>query len=244
MKYFLYLILGVVLYTVFIKLFNIAPYILPPISDIVYAFITNFNTLLVDSFYTIITTLTGFLIAIIIGMSLAILIDYNKKFKFSLTIIHTLQMIPTIVIAPLLIIWFGFGLGSIIFIVIVSCIFPIIVSVNNGFNQIDSDYLYFFEVNEISKFDTYKKLKIPFIITDIRSSLKIISTYAITSCILAEYMVGQQGLGVFLANSLVSFNIANAFLVVILVLIYTLIFKFVINFVLNKILRRVYGKVI
>lgn len=244
MKYFIYTFLVLLVYSIVINILNIAPYILPPISDIVLSFVKNIDTLIVDSIYTLTTTLIGFTLAIIIGFTLAIIIDTNKHFKFCLTIIHLLQMIPTIVIAPLLIIWFGFGIGSIIFIVIVSCIFPVIVSINNGFNAIDDDYLYFFEVNNITKLNTYIKLKIPFIINDIRSSLKIVSTYAITSCILAEYMVGQQGLGVFLANSLISFNIANAFLVVILVLIYTLLFKALINFVLNIILRRIYGKVI
>lgn len=244
MKNILIGLILLIIYTLFINIFNISSYILPSILDIVSEFINDFSSLIVHSIYTIGVTLIGFSLAVVVGFSLAIIIDKYARFKFTLTFIHIMQMIPTIVIAPLLIIWFGFGLGSLIFIVFISCIFPIIVSLNNGFNSIDQDYIHFFKINNISSFDTYKKLKIPFVINDIRSSLKIVSTYAITSCILAEFMVGQQGLGVYLANSLISFNIASAFLVVILTLIYTITFKGLINILLNIILRRTYGKII
>lgn len=244
MKRLVYLILFIVVYSLFINIFDISSYILPSIIDIIKEFISDFKSLVVHSIYTLVSTILGLLLAILCGFSLAILIDKFVKLKFFLNLVHMMQMIPTIVIAPLLIIWFGFGIGSIVFIVFVSCIFPIIVSINNGFNSIDEDYIHFFKINNITQIDTYIKLKIPVTINHIRSSLKIVSTYAITSCILAEYMVGQQGLGVYLAYSLTSFNIASAFLVVILTLIYTLILKYVINATLNIILRRIYGKII
>lgn len=194
---------------------KIPTYILPAPHLIIANLFSNFTYLFSQTLYTLFEAILGLLIVIVLGIFLAILIDLNPTFKkILMPIIYTFQLIPAIVLAPLLLIWFGFGNLSIILLIIIMCIFPVITSTYSGLQSVDLDLIFLFQQMNASTYQIYIMLKLPSATKFIFSGLKIAITYSITSALLAEFIGAQNGLGVSLANSLKSFNTINVFTII------------------------------
>ncbi|MGL5020960.1 MAG: ABC transporter permease [Mycoplasmatales bacterium] len=186
-------------------------------------FLEFYDVLFFNAFFTLFEAIIGLLIVAVLGIFIAVLMDNSKSLKSLLEpIIYFSQLVPAIVLAPLLLIWFGFGMSSTILLVVIMCIFPVITNAYKGLSSVDDDYLNLFSLMHANKYQTYMLLKIPSANKFIFSGLKIATTYAITSALLAEFMGAQNGLGVSLANSLTSFNTVNIFCIIIVTITLTI----------------------
>jgi ABC-type nitrate/sulfonate/bicarbonate transport system permease component len=215
MKKVFYSLLLVAILQIIISTLAIPEYILPKPSDVVIYFINNFQTLLIDTIYTLSAAFIALIIATILGITIAIAMDLSTTFKSIVNpIVYFSQLIPAIVLAPLLIIWLGFGYITTITLIVIMCAFPIITSTYNGLINIDPDTLFQFKLIKASNYQLYRHLKLPGSINQIFIGLKIATTYSITSALLAEFMGAQHGLGVSVATSLASFNTTNIFCII------------------------------
>jgi len=215
MKKVFYSLLLVAILQIIISTLAIPEYILPKPSDVVIYFINNFQTLLIDTIYTLSAAFIALIIATILGIIIAIAMDLSTTFKSIINpIVYFSQLIPAIVLAPLLIIWLGFGYITTITLIVIMCAFPIITSTYNGLINIDPDTLFQFKLIKASNYQLYRHLKLPGSINQIFIGLKIATTYSITSALLAEFMGAQHGLGVSVATSLASFNTTNIFCII------------------------------
>lgn len=215
MKKTLYILLVLILIQLIITLLNIPQYLFPAPSDVMIYFIDNYQTLFIDTLYTVSAAVIALLIATIIGITIAIGMDMSPTFKRIVNpIVYFSQLVPSIVLAPLLIIWLGFGYLTTITLIVIMCAFPIITSTYIGLNNIDQDVLFQFKLVKASNYQLYRHLKLPGSIKQIFTGLKIATTYSITAALLAEFMGAQHGLGVSVANSLASFNTTNIFCII------------------------------
>lgn len=135
-KYLSFIILLIIWqFTTSLKL--VSPYLLPSIVDVIKAFITDFNLIINHSKYTLLVAFLGIAISILISFVLSILMDINKNIEQILNpLLVFSQTIPTIAIAPLLVIWFGYNLKPKIILVVLSTFFPITISLLNGFKSV------------------------------------------------------------------------------------------------------------
>ncbi len=125
--------------------FNIPQYILPSPMDIIGVFFTDYENLYLHTVVTLNEALLGFILSIIIALVMGILMDFIPIFKKCFyPIMLVTQTIPTITIAPLLIIWFGFGILPKILMVTLTCFFPILINFVDGMENLDRDYLNLF----------------------------------------------------------------------------------------------------
>lgn len=218
--------------------FDIPQYLLPAPTDIIEVFFTDYENLMKHSVITIFESVSGFMLAVLIALLMGILMDFVdivRKCLYPLMLIT--QMIPTITIAPLLVIWFGFGILPKTLMVILTCFFPILVSFVDGLENVDKDYLNLFKTMNASKLDTFIHLKFPMSIEKLFSGLKISATYAVMAATVAEWLGGTVGLGVYMVRSKKAYALDKVFASTILIVIFSLIFVGVVQIIRKKVLK-------
>ena len=123
-----------------VKLLGIKEYLLPPPSKIWTEFLKRQSTVMNSAWITTVEIIGGYLLAVAVSIPLAMAIAYSRFVENTIyPVIVFLQIIPKIAIAPLFIIWLGFGLLPKLLIVFLLCFFPIVVSSVAGFKSVDPD---------------------------------------------------------------------------------------------------------
>lgn len=161
-------------------------------------------------------------------------VDIFKKCFYPLFLIS--QTIPTITIAPLLVIWFGFDTLPKVIMVTLTCFFPILISFVDGISNIDKDYLNLFKTMNSSKINTFIHLKFPMALSNLFSGLKISATYAFVSATVAEWLGGSYGLGVYMVRAKSSYSLDKVFASTLVVIVFSLIFVFLIEKLKNLVI--------
>lgn len=157
------LIIIILLWQGIVDIKSIPKYILPSPVNIVNTLIKDFNVILVHTKITLYESFIGFALSVILSFILAVLMDSFQIIKKAIyPILVISQTIPTIAIAPLFIIWFGFGTLPKVIVVISVCFFPIVISLVDGFENIDRDYINLFTTFKASKLQTFYHLKLPY----------------------------------------------------------------------------------
>lgn len=217
---------------------DIPQYILPAPSDIISVFYNDYLNLYTNAVTTLNEAIIGFIVAIIIALTMGILMDFIPIFKKCVyPIMVVSQTIPTIAIAPLLIIWFGFDILPKVIMVTMTCFFPILISFVDGIDNIDKDYLNLFKTMNSSKISIFIHLKFPMAMDKFFSGLKISATYAVVAATVAEWLGGTNGLGVYMVRAKSSYALDKVFASTILVIIFSLVFVGIIQFIKKIALR-------
>lgn len=180
-------------------LFQIPSYILPSPQRIIIALLTEFPTLLHHAITTLEETLLGLLFAVICGVLLAILLDLFPLLQSALSpILVFSQTVPVIVLAPLFIIYFGFGMLPKILIVVLMCFFPITINFSKGLAQVDIRQIHLIQSMGAKKWQVYWFVKIPAAIPALFSGLTIAATYSVSGAVVGEWLSSDRGLGYYM----------------------------------------------
>lgn len=192
----------IIVWQAVVEIKDIPQYILPTPIDIIKVFITDYQNLFDNTLVTLYETILGFILALLVALTLGIIMDFVSVIRKCLyPILVVSQTIPTITIAPLLIIWFGFEALPKILMVALTCFFPILISFVDGLENIDKDYLNLFKTMKSSKLQTFIHLKLPMSIDKLFSGIKISVTYMVVAATVAEWLGGTKGLGVYMDKS-------------------------------------------
>ena len=185
----------IIVWQAVVEIKDIPQYILPTPIDIIKVFITDYQNLFDNTLVTLYETILGFILALLVALTLGIIMDFVSVIRKCLyPILVVSQTIPTITIAPLLIIWFGFEALPKILMVALTCFFPILISFVDGLENIDKDYLNLFKTMKSSKLQTFIHLKLPMSIDKLFSGIKISVTYIVVAATVAEWLGGTQKL--------------------------------------------------
>lgn len=221
----------ILIWQIFVSYFKIPSYILPSPSDIYKEFLYDWEVLIFHSKVTLLETVLGLGISVLVALIIGTMMDFIPILKKAFyPIMYVTQMIPTITIAPLLVIWFGFGIKSKVLLVILTCFFPMLINFTDGLDSIDRDFLNLFRVMKASKWKTFIHLKFPMSLNKFFTGLKISSTYAFIAATVAEWLGGSNGLGVYMVRAKSSYALDKVFACTILVVIFSLIFVGIISF--------------
>lgn len=203
---------------------HVEKYILPSPSDIVSTFFNILSDLKVHILATLQEALIGFVLAILFSLILAILMDnvpFIKRALYPLLIIS--QTVPIIVLAPLFAIWFGFGILPKIIVVTIVCFFPIVVSLLEGLESVDTDLLNLMKSMGASKVQIFYMVKFPASLTSFFSGLKVAATYSIMGAVIGEWLGGKVGLGLYMIRAKKSFALDKVFAVIIIIVALSMI---------------------
>jgi NitT/TauT family transport system permease protein len=178
------------------RLMDIPRYLMPAPTDIVEAWFENRTNLLGALFSTFLTALIGFGLAIVVGMSVALLMAQSRIIERSLfPYAVLLQTIPIVAIAPLIVIWFGAGMPAVVVIAFLISLFPIITNTAAGLTSTDHNLVAMFELYNASWWQRMVKLKLPFALPYIMTGLRISSGLAVIGAIVGEFIAGIGGVG-------------------------------------------------
>jgi NitT/TauT family transport system permease protein len=173
---------------------DIPPYILPGPSDIFLAVTDNWSNLRVSVATTITEALLGFVASIILGVSFAVLLALSKTVERSVfPYAIVMQTIPIVAIAPIIVIWFGSGLQSIVIIAFLMSFFPIFSNTLIGLNSTDQSMTNLFYLYNATKWQTIWKLRLPAALPYIMAGLKISCSMSVIASIVGEYIAGIGG---------------------------------------------------
>jgi ABC-type nitrate/sulfonate/bicarbonate transport system permease component len=196
------LIVLLVLWEVLVKLLATPTWLLPAPSQIVQAAFDQQSLLLVHTRQSLLETLLGLVLALVTGIVLAFVIDLSSLLRRTLyPLLVTSQTVPTIAIAPLLIIWFGFGILPKIIVVALVCFFPIAVNTADGLRSVDSDLVALLRSMGANRWQLFTKVRLPAALPAFFSGLKIAVTYGVMGAVIGEWVGGSEGLGIFMLRS-------------------------------------------
>lgn len=173
----------------------IAEYLLPAPSSVLRVFIEDKRELFGAFTDTALSSLAGLILSFIFGFGIAILLSMSAFFRRAfLPYAIFFQTVPVISVAPLLVIWFGFGKPTVIASAFIVSIFPIIASTLLGLQSTDPNLVELFRLYSATRLTTLLKLRIPFAMPVIFSGLRIASGLAVIGAIVGEF-IGGGGLG-------------------------------------------------
>lgn len=212
------------LWEIVIYLGKVDKFIMPAPSDIIKVLIKDFSSIYPHMLVTLYEGIVGFIIAIIGAMILAIIMDsvnFIKKTLYPVLVIS--QTVPIIALAPLFIIWFGFGSLPKIIVVVIVCFFPIAISIVDGLQGVDKDLINHFKLMGASKFQIFIHLKLPYGMINFFSGMRIAVTYSIMGAVIGEWLGGDKGLGVYMTRARSSYALDKMFASILIIVVISML---------------------
>ncbi|MBQ3283442.1 MAG: ABC transporter permease [Atopobiaceae bacterium] len=193
-------------------------FLLPSPVAVVQALVKDLPLLVQPSATTLVEAAVGLALGVIIGFAIAVAMDRFEVVYLALEPLMTIsQTIPTIAIAPLLVLWFGYGLAPKVILIVLTTFFPVTVSLVSGFRSVDPDVLDLMRTMRASRWQVFWYAKLPAAADQFFSGLKISATYAIVGAVIAEWLGGFSGLGVYMTRVRKSFSYDRMFASIIVI---------------------------
>jgi len=227
-----------IVWEILTRALDIAAWLLPAPSRIVLALWDKKALLLSHLWPTLIEASLGLAVATVLAIVIASLMWYWPKFSDAMgPILVFSQTIPMIALAPLLVIWFGYGLLPKVLVVILVCFFPIVLSLHTGLQAVSPEHQKLFRSLGASRLQQFRWLNWPFALPHFFSGLRIAATYCVLGAVIAEWLGAQKGLGIFLTRSAKSFQTDAVFAAIIVISLLSLALVGMVNLVGRRMVR-------
>jgi NitT/TauT family transport system permease protein len=205
--------------------FGIPSYILPLPSSVFITLFYDANALTEHLLATLYETTVGFLMALLIGVLLALGLVYSRVLRvLLLPFLSSMNAFPKIAIAPLLVIWFGVGFSSKIMVAFLIALFPIFIGAATGLGQVELDWLDLAALCGASEWRVFTKLRLSNSVPYILDACKVAAPMAAVGAITGEFISGDLGLGYVILRAQYDVNTALVFSTLILVAAMTSVF--------------------
>jgi NitT/TauT family transport system permease protein len=187
---------AILLWEMATRVFGISKIVLPAPTAVVQEMLKVYFLLPAHILATMIAILAGFVAAAVIGILVGVLVaasDYLRGVLFP--IIVTIQIVPKIALAPLVLIWFGFGLSSKVAISFLIAFFPILVNTLSGLMSVEPELIDLVRGIRGTKRQVFTKIRLPAALPHIFAGLKISITLAVVGATVGEFIGSERGLG-------------------------------------------------
>lgn len=218
-----------ILWEAAVRIFNISSIVLPAPTRVAAALWDGFTvgTLWEHTWVTLQEILLGFAVAVVLGMTAAIIISSSRLAeKAFLPIIVILQTVPKVALAPLFLVWFGFGLESKIFTTALIAFFPVLINATLGFNSTSTEQISMMKSFGASRLQILTKLRFPSAVPSIVAGLDVAVILAVIGAIVAEFVGAQAGLGYVILASNTTLDVATMFAVLVVLSVIGLILHY------------------
>jgi len=197
--------------------FDWKPFLVPTPKDVWHELVRQ-RSLLPEHFWvTLQETLEGFALAILIALPFAILIAYSRLLESTIyPVLVALNAIPKIAIAPLLVIWMGFGAAPKIAMVVLICFFPVVISTATGLKSTPAEFVDLARSLSASPLQQFVKVRFPAALPYIFVGLKVAITLAVIGSVVGEFVGASKGLGYVIVASGQNANTSLAFAAIVL----------------------------
>lgn len=188
------------------------------------AFINDFPNLMTHALVSVQEAIYGLIIGVFLAFIISTLMDrFETLEKALLPILVVTQTIPTIAIAPLLVLWMGFGMAPKITLVVVTTFFPIAVGLLDGYKSVDPDEISLMRSMKANRLQIFWHVKLPAALPFFFSGLRVSASYAVVGAVISEWLGGFDGLGVYMTRVRKAYAFDKMFAVIILIIIVSLL---------------------
>lgn len=195
-----------------VRLFEIPAYLIPKPMDVAEQLYLQLPMLLSQSIPTLYATVGGFVLSVVIGVPLAMAIAYSRTVESYLyPLLVFSQSIPKVAIAPLFVVWFGFGLFPKVIVAFLLGFFPVVVSTVMGFKSLEADMVDLARSMGSTRLKMFYKISLPNALPSIFSSMKVSITLAVVGAVVGEFVGSNSGLGYILQQANGNFDLPLMF---------------------------------
>jgi NitT/TauT family transport system permease protein len=179
-----------------VRLLNAPSYIIAPPSAIWAAFVHDPGYILKHTAATGAASLAGFGLALVIGSAIAIVITYSRSLERAIyPYLIITKVVPIIAVAPILAIWFGFGIAPKIIVAFLIAFFPIVVNLVLGLRSPERGMLMLMRSMNAREYDTFRKVRWPFALPYLFAACRVAAPTCVVGAIVAEFVGSDAGLG-------------------------------------------------
>ena len=210
-------------------------FMLPSPIDVGEALVSDFPLLMHHAGVTLLEAFLGLVAGVLLGFCCAALMDTFPLVKSALYPILVLtQTIPPVAIAPLLILWFSYGIVPKVILVVLVSFFPMAVGLLEGFQSVDPDMVKLLKSMGADRLQIFCNVKFPSAMGNFFSGLKIAVSYSIVGAVIAEWLGGFTGLGVYMTRVKKSLSYDKMFAVILLVSLISLLLMEAVKYIQYK----------
>ena len=193
-------------------------YMLPSPVQVLEAFFSELDALWKNSLITLQEAFIGLLLGVSVGFLAAVLMDaFEVLYKAFYPLLILTQTIPSVAIAPLLVLWFGYEMTPKIILIVISTFFPVTVGLLDGFRSADKDAIGLLRSMGADKLQIFRYIKFPSALPQLFSGLRIAAAYSVVGAVISEWLGGFGGLGVYMTRVKKAFAFDKMFAVIFLI---------------------------
>ncbi len=207
-------------------------FMLPSPIDVVMAFVNDFRLLMSHAGTTLSEAFLGLSIGILFGFIVAIIMDrFQVAYRAIYPVLVITQTVPTVAIAPLLVLWLGYGILPKITLIVITSFFPITIGLLDGFRSTDTDALNLLRAMGASRMQRFVHIKLPSSLSHFFAGLRISVSYSVIGAVVAEWLGGFSGLGVYMTRVRKSYSFDKMFAVIFFISIISLLLMLGVTFI-------------
>ena len=196
----------------------IPDYMLPSPVKVLRAFAGELPLLFDNSLITLQEAFIGLFFGVSIGFTAAVLMDsFTALYKAFYPLLVLTQTIPSVAIAPLLVLWFGYEMTPKIILIVISTFFPVTVGLLDGFRSADKDAIGMLRSMGANRLQIFRYIKFPSALPQLFSGLRIAAAYSVVGAVISEWLGGFGGLGVYMTRVKKAFAFDKMFAVIFLI---------------------------
>ncbi|BEP39933.1 ABC transporter permease [Variovorax sp. V15] len=227
-----------------VRFFKVPQHLVPPVSDILVALWRGLATgpLAKDGFWyhggvTVTEILLGFLVGSGVGLAIGIVVSQMPRVEALLEpYVAALQSVPKVAVAPIIVVWLGFGIGSKVMIICLLTFFPVLVTSIAGFKAVDPDRIDLLRSLSATQWQIFRKAKFPSALPYIFAGLNMAAAFSVVGAVVGEFVGAQAGLGVLILQMEAQADTGGSFAVCVVLS--------VIGIVMTDLLRRIQRRVL
>lgn len=190
------------LWALVVAVFAPPPYLLPGPDRVALAFVRQIGPLAENGAVTALEIVLGLLGGVILGVAAAVimtLIPWTARFVMPAIVV--VQSLPVFAIAPMLVLWFGFGLASKIVMATLVIFFPVTASLHDGLSRLDPGLVDLARLHKASRLATFRYLRLPAAVPALVSGLRMAATVAPIGAVIGEWVGASKGLGLLMMHA-------------------------------------------
>ncbi len=219
------------LWSLAIQIFKIPAYLLPGPGAVFQRLVVDAGMLWLNAKVTLTEIVLGFALTVLAAIPLGLVIALSPLARQALyPPIMLLQLVPKIAVAPLFLVWLGFGMESKVLLTVLMTFFPLLLASISGFQILDTRLLYLTQSMGANTLQTFWYLRIPAALAVIFSGIKSSATIAATAAIVAEFVGANQGLGYVLLKGTSTLDIELTFAVLVVLTLIGIVINYVVEF--------------
>jgi len=214
-----------------VPIFKIPAYLLPGPGSVFSRVVTDAPMLWNHSVVTLTEILLGFGLTVLTAIPLGLVIALSPLAKqIGYPPLMLMQLVPKIAVAPLFLVWLGFGIESKVLLTVLMTFFPLLLASISGFQILDTRFLYLTQSMGATRWQTFRYLRFPAALPVIFSGVKTSATIAATAAIVAEFVGANRGLGFVLLRGTGTMDLELVFAVLVVLTVIGIAINYIVEF--------------